>query len=45
LRLNPNAKRYSLAFPVYFALNFAHRALAAAEIAALPAALIFLFGF
>ena len=34
---------YSLLFPA--ALAFAHLALAAAEIAALPAALIFLLGF
>jgi ABC-type uncharacterized transport system permease subunit len=34
---------YSFVFPVFFAL--AHLALAAAEIAALPAALIFLLGF
>jgi putative alpha-1,2-mannosidase len=43
LRLKQNAKNYSLAFPAYFALSFAHLALAAADIAALPAALIFLF--
>ena len=39
----PYSSNYSLLFPVFFA--FAHLALAAAEIAALPAALIFLLAF
>ena len=45
MRRNQKAKKYNVAFPAYFALSFAHLALAAAEIAALPAALIFLFFF
>ena len=36
-------RNYNLLFPAF--LTFAQRALAAAEIAALPAALIFLLGF
>jgi hypothetical protein len=43
LRLNQKTRNYNLLFPAF--LTFAQRALAAAEIAALPAALIFLLGF
>jgi hypothetical protein len=42
-RTQSNPKNYRLVFPPFFAL--AHLALAAAESAALPAALNFLFGF